>query len=80
MPKKLGKEGGAPLKGKYIIRCKNAKGQVSESASLNMWDSDLTIERAMGEHCDGLRNKIRVTSDNLVYGHWTIGKQFRVQF
>ena len=80
MPKELGKEGGIPLKGKYIIRCKNAKGQVSESKSLNLSDSDLTIERAMEEQCDGLRNKIRVTSDNMLYGHSTIGRQFRVEF
>jgi hypothetical protein len=73
-PIKLDKIGGKPLKGKFKIKCKNAKGEISITDPFVIWTSDLSIQNAIGYKCDGLRNKIRVTSDNLVYQSWSIGR------
>ena len=42
-PVTLGKVGGPPLKGKFILRCKNAKGQLSQSYPITLTNTDLEI-------------------------------------
>lgn len=79
-PIKLGKVGGKPLSGRFLVHCKNAKGQLSKSKGIEVYNSDADIQRAIGEHCAGLRNKIRVTGTSMKYHHWTIGRQFRIEF
>jgi hypothetical protein len=72
-PVKLGKVGGPPITGKFVVQCKNAAGALSTSNPIDLWAGNNDIENAIGGKCDGLRNKIRVTKTSMYYNHWTVG-------
>jgi hypothetical protein len=50
------------------------------SGVLNLNANTHTIQRMISEHCAGMRNRILVHSFDSPYSHYTLGKQFYIDF